>query len=80
MAKIGDIAVIDGSGAYCLGMTTKSKNIFPESPEVLVDMDCKVHLIRKRKMLHWIYENKCDVPPAGVFGSPEAVTSEGVIT
>lgn len=65
-AEIGDIAVMDGSGAYCAGMSTKNYNSFPEAPEVLVTEDGKVHLIRKRQSLKQIYENECDVP-GGVF-------------
>jgi len=65
-AEIGDIAVMDGSGAYCAGMSTKNYNSFPEAPEVLVDLDGKVHLIRKRQSLKQIYENECDVP-SGLF-------------
>ncbi len=65
-AEIGDIAVMDGSGAYCAGMSTKNYNSFPESPEVLVTADGQVHLIRKRQDLKQIYENECDLP-AGVI-------------
>ena len=59
---IGDVAVMDGSGAYCAGMSTKNYNSFPEAPEVLVDLDGEVHLIRKRQDLKQIYQNECDVP------------------
>mmetsp|Transcript_29230 Transcript_29230/g.62159 ORF Transcript_29230/g.62159 Transcript_29230/m.62159 type:complete len:481 (-) Transcript_29230:79-1521(-) len=65
-AEIGDIAVMDGCGAYCSGMSTKNYNSFPEAPEVLVDTEGKVHLIRERQSLKKIYENECDVP-TGVF-------------
>jgi len=65
-AELGDIAVMDGSGAYCAGMSTKNYNSFPESPEVLVTADGEVHLIRKRQDPKQIYENECDVPD-GVF-------------
>merc|ERR1711966_490985 len=61
-ATIGDIAIMDGSGAYCAGMSTKKYNSFPEAPEVLVDLDGEVHLIRKRQDLKQIYQNECDVP------------------
>ncbi|KAL7480863.1 hypothetical protein ACHAW6_006529 [Cyclotella cf. meneghiniana] len=65
-AEVGDIAVMDGSGAYCSGMSTKNYNSFPEAPEVLVTAEGEVHLIRKRQRLEQIYENECDVPE-GVF-------------
>ena len=61
-AIIGDVAVMDGSGAYCAGMSTKNYNSFPEAPEVLVDLDGKAHLIRARQSLKQIYENEVDVP------------------
>ena len=57
-AQIGDILVIDGSGAYCAGMSTKNYNSFPEAPEVLVDEEGKPHLIRKRQTLEEIYQNE----------------------
>lgn len=65
-AEIGDVAVMDGSGAYCAGMSTKNYNSFPEAPEVLVTAEGNVHLIRKRQDLKQVYENECDVP-AGTF-------------
>jgi len=65
-ASIGDVAIMDGSGAYCAGMSTKNYNSFPEAPEVLIDFEGKVHLIRKRQNLKQIYENECDVP-SGLF-------------
>jgi len=64
-AEIGDIAVMDGSGAYCSGMSTKNYNSFPEAPEVLVDKEGKPHLIRKRQLLEQIYQNEIDV--SGIF-------------
>jgi diaminopimelate decarboxylase len=57
-AEIGDILIMDGSGAYCSGMSTKNYNSFPESPEVLVDRDGKAHLIRKRQPLEEVYHNE----------------------
>lgn len=65
-AEIGDVAVMDGSGAYCAGMSTKNYNSFPEAPEVLVTAEGNVHLIRKRQDHKQVYENECDVP-AGTF-------------
>jgi diaminopimelate decarboxylase len=60
-AEIGDILVMDGSGAYCAGMSTKNYNSFPEAPEVMVDSDGKAHLIRERQSLEQIYQNEVDV-------------------
>jgi diaminopimelate decarboxylase len=64
-AEIGDIIVMDGSGAYCAGMSTKNYNSFPEAPEVLVDDKDEVHVIRKRQPVEKIWENEVDVE--GVF-------------
>ena len=58
-AKIGDIIVMDGSGAYCAGMSTKNYNSFPEAPEVLVNADGDVHLIRARQPVEDIWANEC---------------------
>ena len=60
-AEIGDIVVIDGSGAYCAGMSTKNYNSFPEAPEVLVDREGNAHVIRKRQLLEQIYENEVQI-------------------
>lgn len=60
-AIIGDILVMDGSGAYCSGMSAKNYNSFPEAPEVLVDLADKVHLIRKRQTLDQIYQNEITI-------------------
>jgi diaminopimelate decarboxylase len=57
-AAIGDILIMDGSGAYCAGMSTKNYNSFPEAPEVMVDLDNIVHLIRQRQNLDQIYQNE----------------------
>jgi len=65
-AEIDDILIMDGSGAYCAGMSTKNYNSFPEAPEVLVnEKQNKVHLIRKRQDLKQIYEN--EVVAEGIF-------------
>eukprot|EP00594_Rhizosolenia_setigera_P003431 CAMPEP_0178943690 /NCGR_PEP_ID=MMETSP0789-20121207/2727_1 /TAXON_ID=3005 /ORGANISM="Rhizosolenia setigera, Strain CCMP 1694" /LENGTH=490 /DNA_ID=CAMNT_0020623313 /DNA_START=133 /DNA_END=1605 /DNA_ORIENTATION=+ len=62
-AEIGDIIVMDGSGAYCAGMSTKNYNSFPEAPELLVDEDKgEVHVIRKRQELEAIYSNEVGLP------------------
>mmetsp|Transcript_1596 Transcript_1596/g.2272 ORF Transcript_1596/g.2272 Transcript_1596/m.2272 type:complete len:492 (+) Transcript_1596:160-1635(+) len=68
-ATIGDILVMDGSGAYCAGMSAKHYNSFPEAPEVLVDREGKPHLIRKRQPLNEIFKNEITVGNA-VFAVP----------
>lgn len=66
-ANVGDILIMDGSGAYCSGMSAKNYNSFPEAPEVLVDDDNEngsgtVHVIRSRQNLEQIYENEKYLP------------------
>lgn len=65
-ATVGDICVMDGSGAYCSGMSTKNYNSFPEAPEVFVDAKGECYVIRKRQPEAKIYEQERQVPD-GVF-------------
>ncbi len=58
-ARIGDYLVIEGSGAYCSGMSSKNYNSFPEAPEVLYrGPDQEPVLIRKRQTLDQIIQNE----------------------
>jgi len=61
-ADIGDYAIVDGSGAYCSAMSTKNYNSFPEAPEVMVDLEGEVHLVRERQDMEKMWENERDVP------------------
>ena len=38
---------IEGSGAYCSGMSTKNYNSFPEVAEVILAVTGEAHVIRK---------------------------------
>lgn len=38
---------IEGSGAYCAGMSTKNYNSFPEVAEVILSISGEAHVIRK---------------------------------
>jgi len=57
-AEIGDLCVIEGTGAYCAGMSAKNYNSFPEAPEVLLEETGKLRLIRKRQSLDQIVQNE----------------------
>ena len=58
-AAIGDYLVIEGSGAYCSGMSSKNYNSFPEAPEVLYrGPEQEPVLIRKRQTLDQIVQNE----------------------
>ncbi len=57
-ATIGDYIVMEGTGAYCSSMSTKNYNSFPETPELLIDNDNKIHVIRKKQTLDQILQNE----------------------
>jgi diaminopimelate decarboxylase len=59
-AQVGDLCVIGGAGAYCAGMSTKNYNSFPEAPEVLINSNGSVKLIRRRQTLNQIFQNETD--------------------
>lgn len=61
-AAIGDIATIEGSGAYCSGMSTKNYNSFPEAAESIIDRYGNFHLIRRRQTLEQIIQNELPYP------------------
>lgn len=61
-AEIGDLCVVEGSGAYCAGMSTKNYNSFPEAAEVMLGVDGGLHLIRKRQSLDQVLQNEVDLP------------------
>jgi len=55
---IGDLVVIEGTGAYSASMASKNYNSFPECAEVLVTNDGELKLIRKRQTLDQILQNE----------------------
>lgn len=57
-ARIGDLCVIDGTGAYCAAMSAKNYNSFPEAPEVMIRENGDQRLIRQRQTLDQILQNE----------------------
>ena len=57
-AEIGDLCVVEGSGAYCSGMSSKNYNSFPEAPEVMLLANGEVEVIRTKQSLAQIYQNE----------------------
>ena len=57
-ATIGDLLIIDGTGAYCSAMCAKNYNSFPETPEVLLQADGTFRQVRKRQTLEQIIANE----------------------
>lgn len=58
VAKIGDLCVIDGVGAYCSAMTAKHYNSYPEAAEVLLDESNVPQLIRRRQDPEALWANE----------------------
>lgn len=63
-AEIGDLCVVEGSGAYCAGMSTKNYNSFPEAAEVMHN-NGELHLIRQRQTLEQSLQN--EIVPSELF-------------
>lgn len=59
-AKIGDLLVIGGAGAYCAAMPAKNYNSFPEAPEVLITNDGIQVLIRSRQTAQQMTQNELE--------------------
>jgi diaminopimelate decarboxylase len=57
-ARIGDLLVVGGAGAYCSAMAAKNYNSFPEAPEVMILPDGSIELIRKRQTLDQVLQNE----------------------
>ena len=53
-ASVGDLCVVEGCGAYVSAMSAKNYNSFPEAPEVMLDEQGQLHLIRKRQSLEQV--------------------------
>ena len=66
-AEIGDLCVVEGSGAYCAGMSTKNYNSFPEAAEVMRDAKGALHLIRARQSLEQITANERPLPASAAL-------------
>lgn len=57
-ARIGDLCVIEGAGAYCSSMPAKNYNSYPEAPEVMLKEDGSIKLMRRRQTLEQIIQNE----------------------
>lgn len=58
LPEAGDLAVIDGAGAYCASMAARNYNSFPESAEILLGTDGQAKLIRKRQTMEQFLVNE----------------------
>jgi diaminopimelate decarboxylase len=56
--RIGDLVVIGGAGAYCAAMSTINYNSYPQAPEVMLEPDGTLRLLRRRQTLDQIWANE----------------------
>ena len=55
---IGDLVVVGGAGAYCAAMSTFNYNSYPQAPEVMLEPDGTLRLLRRREPLEEIWRNE----------------------
>ena len=55
---IGDLVVIGGAGAYCAAMATINYNSYPQAPEVMLETDGSLTLLRRRQAAEQVWENE----------------------
>jgi len=56
--QIGDLVLVGGAGAYCAAMSTINYNSYPQAPEVMLEPDGTLRLIRRRQSLDQILQNE----------------------
>ena len=56
--KIGDLVIVGGAGAYCAAMSTINYNSYPQAPEVMLEPDGALRLLRRRQPLEQIWANE----------------------
>jgi diaminopimelate decarboxylase len=56
--RIGDLVVVGGAGAYCAAMSTINYNSYPQAPEVMLELDGSLRLLRRRQDLEQIWANE----------------------
>ena len=56
--KIGDLVVVGGAGAYCAGMAMINYNSIPQAPEVMLERDGSLRLLRRRQVPEQIVANE----------------------
>jgi diaminopimelate decarboxylase len=58
--EIGDLVVVGGAGAYCAAMATINYNSYPQAPEVMLEPDGTLRLLRRRQSPEQIWQNELD--------------------
>ncbi|HEV8532518.1 MAG TPA: diaminopimelate decarboxylase [Methylomirabilota bacterium] len=56
--EIGDLVVVGGAGAYCAAMATINYNSYPQAPEVMLELDSTLRLLRRRQSPEQVWQNE----------------------
>ena len=56
--EIGDLVVVGGAGAYCAAMSTINYNSYPQAPEVMLEPDGALRLLRRRQPPETVWANE----------------------
>jgi diaminopimelate decarboxylase len=56
--RIGDLVVVGGAGAYCAAMSTINYNSYPQAPEVMLERDGALRLLRRRQAPEQVWANE----------------------
>ena len=56
--RIDDLVVIGGAGAYCAAMATINYNSYPQAPEVMLEADGSLRLLRRRQEPEQVWANE----------------------
>jgi len=56
--QVGDLVLVGGAGAYCAAMSTINYNSYPQAPEVMLEADGTLRLLRRRQRLEQVWENE----------------------
>ncbi len=56
--RVGDLVIVGGAGAYCSAMATLNYNSYPQAPEVMLEPDGSVQLVRARQTLDQMLQNE----------------------
>jgi diaminopimelate decarboxylase len=56
--RVGDLVLVGGAGAYCAAMSTLNYNSYPQAPEVMLEPDGTLRLLRRRQTLDQMLANE----------------------
>jgi diaminopimelate decarboxylase len=56
--EIGDLVIVGGAGAYCAAMSTINYNSYPQAPEIMLESDGTLRLLRRRQAVEQVWANE----------------------